>query len=453
MRKLLKRIALLFCAGTFICPCAVNAQGQFTLSGEIRERGLYSHGYMGLLDKSRHGVFWVGQRTRLSFDYSHKNLGFFVQLEDGRIWGETDGKHSDNGFGIAQAWFFANFGKGFGLKIGRMPLTYEDGRYISYSQWDECGKSTDALILNYFSTDKKTRAELVGSFSNNSASRFLNPYRLDNLYKYFLVAYVSHTFTPDFRWSLLSVTDFQEKHYKVFSDSTQTQTITKTDPTKIYARTAVGTYLDICPERKFSALVYAYGQFGKDMFGRSLAAGMASVILSYKPHPMVELKAAYDYISGNRNVGTDFPENTTDHSFNRFMGSSHVFLGILDLFSGSGRNDITLGAGYHQPYLNINCLPAKNHAISLNARYFWTANKIQSVDSRNLGLEIALTYKYNILPDLVLDFGYAIHSRTSALENLSGIETGKSRLPHYGYVMISYKPVIYNSANHPKKDK
>ncbi|MCM1169406.1 MAG: hypothetical protein NC324_05665 [Bacteroides sp.] len=453
MRRLFSFLSLFLFAGSFICPCVVEAQGQFILSGEIRERGLYSHGYMGMLDKSRHGVFWVGQRTRLGFDYQNKNLGFFVQLEDGRIWGETSGMHTPYGFGIAQAWFHAEFAQRFSLKIGRMPIVYEDGRYFAYSLWDECGNASDALMLRYRSLDGRTKVDLGASASNNSASRFLNPYGLDDYYKYLLIAYVSHRFNDDFRWSALSVTDFQERHYHAFADSAQTIQEVKTDPTKIYARTAIGTYFDICRDRKLSALVYAYGQFGKDLFGRNIVAGMASAIVSYKPHPTVEIKAAYDYISGNEDASAELSEQATDHAFNRFMGSGHSFLGIMDLFSGSGRQDITLGSDYHQPYLTFSYFPEKRHFIALNACYFWTANDIADIDSRNLGLEMSLIYKYDILPDLKLTVGYALHSRTKTLETLSGIAPGNSRLPHYGYVMIAYKPFILNTANHPKKEK
>ena len=89
----------------------------------------------------------------------------------------------------------------------------------------------------------------------------------------------------------------------------------------------------------------------------------------------------------------------------------------------------------------------------LNARYFWAANTIENVQGRDLGLEMALIYRYHIRPDVFLHCGYAIHSRNQALETLSGIAAGQSRLPHYGFVMISYTPVIYNSDNHPKKEK
>ncbi len=452
MQGFYRLLSLCLCIGPFLCPCALTAQGQFVLSGEIRERGFYSHGYEKVLGPRERGVFWVGQRTRLGFEYENKDIGFFVQLEDGRVWGEAEGGRS-YGFGIAQAWFHARFAQRFEIKLGRMPLVYENGRYMAYSGWDECGNPHDALKLRYQSLDGNTQAELSGSVSNNSESRILNPYGTDNYYKYLLVAYASRTFAPDFRWSLLSVTDFQEKHFEAFTDSSQSATETKVDPSRIFARSALGTYLDICPRRKVSALVYAYGQFGKDSYGRNVLAGMASAIVTCKVHPLFEIKAAYEYVSGNKHPEEDLPVNATDHAFDRFMGSSHSFLGIMDLFNCSGRDDLTLGAGYHQPYLTFTCFPAKDHTLSLNARYFWTADTPEPGLSNDLGLEMALTYKYKIRPDLTLDFGYAIHSRTRTLETLSGIEPGESKFPHFGYVMIAYKPIIFNSANHPKKDR
>ena len=64
---------------------------QFVISAEIRERGVYSHGYEQPLRLDQKGSFFVGQRTRLNFDFRKGPTGFFVQIEDGRIWGETNG--------------------------------------------------------------------------------------------------------------------------------------------------------------------------------------------------------------------------------------------------------------------------------------------------------------------------------------------------------------------------
>ena len=83
---------------------------RFIISAEIRERGVYSHGYKQLLALDQQGSFFVGQRTRLNFDFQKGPLGFFVQIEDGRIWGETNGSHSQ-GLGVSQAYFHMDIGK------------------------------------------------------------------------------------------------------------------------------------------------------------------------------------------------------------------------------------------------------------------------------------------------------------------------------------------------------
>ena len=436
----------------FLAPEA-NGQDKFILSGEIRERGVYSHGYKGLLAPDEHGTFWVGQRTRLNFDYRHNDLGFFVQLEDGRIWGSTTGAHT-TGFGIGQAYFFMEFAKRFGFKVGRMALQYENGRYLSYSAWDECPRTHDALIFNFRSLDKKTKVDIGASVSNNSSNTILNPYSLNNYFKYLLFGYVSHQFLPDLRWSVLSVTDFQERRYADSSGDI------RTDPTRLYARSTIGSYLELFSTKKVSALIYGYGQFGKHNDGTAVAAGLFSTELKCRILPVFDIVLAYDYISGS-----DFAGNGTDHSFDRFLGSAHAFLGIMDFFTCSGPEDINLGRGYHQPSLTLNYRPAEKHSLSLNARYFLTEKQIfkgaENVEpnislpdlNRDLGFEMALRYKYKIRSDLSLEAGYAFHTATKTLEYLSGIESGTSKFAHFGYVMMAYKPTLYNSANHPRKEK
>lgn len=428
--------------GLLICPCLAKAQGQFVLSGEIRERGFYSHGYERLLEKSEYGVFWVAQRTRLGFDYTHKNLEFFVQLEDGRVWGESGPWHSI-GFGIAQAWFQVDFAENFRLKVGRMPLVYENGRYMAYSTWDECGNGHDALVLRYLSKDERTRVDLAGSVSNTSESSALNPYEMNKFYKYLALGYFSRSFTPDFRWSLLSVTDFQQLMYTDQNNKLRY---------RYEPRSALGSYFDLFSDRKVSALVYGYAQIGED-----LLAGMASAILTFKIHPVFELKTAYEFVSGNSVRPSDLqPPKFSDHAFNRFMGSSHSFMGIMDLFKCDGKEDGLSNAGLHQPYLTFTYRPKQGHRLSLDARYFWTVYKPYPYDfpsDRNLGLEVALTYKYDITSELHMNFGYAVHSRTRTLEMLSGIEPGNAKLPHFGFVSITYRPEIFNTAHWRRKDQ
>ena len=91
-------LLLLLCLGFggFAIASSAEANGEeskispkeetrFVISAEIRERGVYSHGYEHPLILDQKGSFFVGQRTRLNFDFQKGPLGFFVQIEDGRI--------------------------------------------------------------------------------------------------------------------------------------------------------------------------------------------------------------------------------------------------------------------------------------------------------------------------------------------------------------------------------
>ena len=424
---------------------------RFVISAEIRERGVYSHGYKQLLALDQQGSFFVGQRTRLNFDFQKGPLGFFVQIEDGRIWGETNGSHSQ-GLGVSQAYFHMDIGKGFGFKIGRMPLQYEDGRYLSYSSWDECPKTHDALVFNFRSQDKKTKVDLGASFSNTSDSYFLNPYGLDNYFKYLLIGYISHQFTPDFRLGLLSVTDFQEE--KSWDSETGDYTY---NPDKIYGRSTVGLYLELFKGSPVSALIYGYGQFGKLNTGQHVTSGLASFKMKYNALPKLELQLGYDFVSGDW-MAEDF-ENK--RGFSKFLGSTHSFLGIMDFFN-PGATSSCLG-GLHQPLLSIIYRPAAKHSLELTGRYFWTVaspdititdawgQTATAYNSHDLGFEGSLIYKYKIRSDLSLEAGYALHTPTDSFEIMNEIMPGNSKFAHFGYIMISYKPTLFNLSKHLKR--
>lgn len=451
---------LLLCAGMALSSLQANDNsnvnktespgekdfGHFTLQGELAVKGIYSHGQKGLLGPDQKGTFGPGQRARLNFAYNKNNIGLFIQVEEGRIWGESGGNQKQkSSFTASQAYLYFNFAKMFGIQVGRMPLKYEDQRLVSYSSWDLIPKTHDALKLTFHSPDKNTQIELLASVSNTSAYTFLNPYHLDNYYKYLLLAYASHQFNQDFRWSILGVTDFQEKKG---TDSIGNEFV---DPTTIYARTSWGTYFHIAQNRQLSACLSAFGQFGKLDNGNPVMAGVASATVTYRPLKNLDISLAYDFISGNN------PDNNNryDHAFDKLLGSGHSFLGIMDIFSPEGANDFTQGRGFHQPYLSLVYRPANKHSINLTGRYFWSMYsydiKYAPNDTRksnDLGFEASLIYKYQILKDLTFEFGYAFHTSTPALEQLSNIEIGESKFAHFGYVTLAYKPFFYDSEKH-----
>ena len=54
---------------------------QLTISGEIRPRAEYRHGYSTLAYKDQDAAFFIDQRTRLNVDFKSKDVQVFLSLQ------------------------------------------------------------------------------------------------------------------------------------------------------------------------------------------------------------------------------------------------------------------------------------------------------------------------------------------------------------------------------------
>ena len=66
---------------------SLNAYSRMTLSGEIRPRTEYRHGYKTLIDTSQRAGIFTSQRTRINFGYIKDNFKTLITLQDVRVWG------------------------------------------------------------------------------------------------------------------------------------------------------------------------------------------------------------------------------------------------------------------------------------------------------------------------------------------------------------------------------
>ena len=64
-----------------------QVKAQFSLSGELRPRTEYSHGFSTLAAEDQKPSVFTSQRTRLNFDYKMDLLKVGLVLQDVRIWG------------------------------------------------------------------------------------------------------------------------------------------------------------------------------------------------------------------------------------------------------------------------------------------------------------------------------------------------------------------------------
>ena len=99
---LLKKILVLT---MFVGLLGNYAFAQFSLSGEVRPRMEYLHGYSTLTDKDADPAGFASQRTRINFNYSHDRIKMGVAMQDVFLWGAQPQLFStSNSVSFHQAW-------------------------------------------------------------------------------------------------------------------------------------------------------------------------------------------------------------------------------------------------------------------------------------------------------------------------------------------------------------
>lgn len=451
---------LLLWAATGAGGPAVYAQ--FRMWGEIREKLQWRDGYHQLKGPDDKGFVVNAQRLRLGLEFEKNDLGFVLTFEDARIWGERKDNRSEAGFGLSSAYFFVNFCQRFTFDIGRRPLDYDDGRYMIGPGWVDATKAVDALMFKYRSLDGKTKADVGFSVSNNYGDiDFLTTYTVD-WFKYYAWAWASREFGDRaLVWTWLYAQDVNQRKPLVWQGVEQPVPATEAD--RLVSRYTVGTYFYLFQDKPLSATVYGYGQWGRNAYGQRLNAYLASAQLKYRPHPQWEIVAAYDFISGSDYSRRDCADGRYSQAFDRFLGSKHGVLGYMDYFNVKGTNDLTQGAGLHQPYLRLYYRPHPKHRIELSGRYFalfkpYVADKSGTSAAatpegyvrlpRSLGGEVDLHYRFDVFEDFWVRVGYSVMLPTATMERLSGIAPGASRFSHFAYVVLTYRPVLFDAERH-----
>jgi hypothetical protein len=136
---------------------STNAAAQtFELSGQIRPRAEYRHGYRSLIGDNVKPAFAVSQRTRLNLNYFSKQFNSVISIQDVRIWGDvaSANKSDINGLMVHQAWGELFVTQKFSIKAGRQTISCDDQRIFGNSDWTQQSRSHDALLIKY--TQSKT---------------------------------------------------------------------------------------------------------------------------------------------------------------------------------------------------------------------------------------------------------------------------------------------------------
>ena len=86
---------------------ALNAEAQFSLTGQLRTRTEVRNGLGNLVLRGSKSAVFTSQRTRLIFGYKWDRLTFGASIQDVRVWGQdasTISNADGSKLGVHEAW-------------------------------------------------------------------------------------------------------------------------------------------------------------------------------------------------------------------------------------------------------------------------------------------------------------------------------------------------------------
>ena len=414
-----------------------QAFAQFSLSGEVRPRMEYLHGYSTLTDKDSDPAGFASQRTRINFNYSNERVKMGVSVQDVFLWGSQPQLFkTSNTVSVHQAWGQYFFTPSLSLKLGRQELSYDDERIFGASNWDQQGRSHDVALLRY---EGMLRIDVGAAF--NQDRQHLNGayYRLNN-YKMMQFVWLNTDIVDNLNLSLL----FLNNGYQREKDMLNEGNVDNADEKKntIFNQTLGGRI--VATPGNFNIHAAGYYTMGNDMEDREISAYYIGLGVDYNLQKDWTFTLGWEHLSGtDQKDMMENPDTYTNKSFNPFYGTSHKFNGFMDYFNANGNwansvglNDIFTGFQYSK----------KNFEISLTGHAFLTAADVikdGNVDEKMesyLGVEADLTLAYKLSKTSNVVVGYSQMIGSETLQAMKG--GNKDACNNWAYVMFTFKPVF-----------
>lgn len=432
MKTIIKKGAVLT---AIIATTATVSNAQMTLTGELRPRFEYRHGYKSPADTLQKAAMFVSQRTRLNFGYKAEKFKIGVTLQDVRIWGSQSqlNTYDVNTFGLHEGWAEYSFSKKISMKLGRQELSYDDERILGAVNWNQQGRSHDAFLLKY--TDSTFTTHVGLAYNQNGETFVGTSYIIASSYKEMQYLWLNKQI-KSLNISLLALNVGQQSPVSV--NSTR-------------YTTTLGTHTEYKTKPFFAGLNFYY-QTGVDKNKKAVSALLGGIDLAYTLKEKFIIGLGYEYQSGQSTTDTTKAYRDVNHSFNPVFGTNHKFNGYMDYFYVGNHID---NVGLQDIYLKLKYKTEKWNA-ALDVHEFMTAADV--VDSKELaktgkykalssalGTEIDLTFGYTLSPGVTVMAGYSHFLPTETLGVIKGVKDWKSdgrtdQISNWAYIMITFKP-------------
>ncbi len=399
------------------------------ISGELRPRYEYRHGYKTLAGPDNEAANFISQRTRLNMDYKSDKFNIFFAIQNVSVWGDvsTLASSAKNGIAFHQAWAEYFFNDKFSMKLGRQEISYDDQRIFGAVGWAQQARSHDAFLLK-LKTGERGKLHVGFALNANKETLFKEDYAI-NQYKSLQYAWYNNKFNNSLGISALLLNNGMP--YSIL-DETQKVTYSQTIGARL-------TY----KKNRISADAASYFQTGSTPNGlkndkTDLSAYYFTVNAKFKIADPFTIGAGIELLSGNNQIDN----GSKDKAFKPFYGTNHKFNGWMDYFyvgshmNSVGLTDINIPMIYKKDKFSAVLIP---HFFSARGKVYDQINR-KEVDAY-LGTEIDLTIGYKVYKSVMFNLGYSHMLASSTMELLKGGDAGETN--NWAWIMITFKPDFF----------
>jgi hypothetical protein len=369
-----------------------------------------------------HPYFYSSLRTRLgaSANIADKFL-FYAQAQDSRIMGEetsisTNTKNLDLHQGYVK--LVDPFELPLTVQAGRFEISYGTERFLSSSQWNYTAKAWDGVRFQYsksfkldvFALTKSDSAAYVSNFSPTTSSYPAKNVYSASLYGFWFTTQLDQANKLD----VFSYYDISRKYDAKNNPDLKQGT---------YGLNHTGSYGILS---SLTEAAYQYGKKGvKDVSAFTVSAQGFLKVWTGK------VGIGADVMSG-----TD-PNSTTDfNTFDLSYGGPHKRNGLMDYFYES--YSATYGLGLNDYYVT-SAFDVPNTALNIALDlHILKSNKAKVNYGTDLGQEIDLTLKYNLIKEATLSWGGSVFLPGDLMKSYFKTAKGdRSDMGFWSYVMIT----------------
>ncbi len=396
---------------------------QFVISGELRPRAEYRHGFKSPATEKMDAAMFVSQRARLNMNFTNEKMKFGISLQDVRVWGDVPQLNAtDNSFSVHEVWGEYLFCPSLSVKVGRMELVYDDSRILGNVDWAQQGRSHDVGLLKFEKSGWKAQAGLAYNQDKEQLSGRV--YTVSGNYKALQFFWLNRKFDK-LDVSLL----FLNNGMQFIEEAEVTTYDTK------YSQTIGGNLVYKTKPVTFSA--NAYKQGGKSQSGDNIDAFMFGANANISLTKNFSVIPGIEYLSGTNQQDVS-PAETK--SFNPLYATGHKFNGHMDYFfvgnhlNSVGLQDIFLKALYKKDNFSAG---ADIHLFSAAADMV-DPDDPANLPDKNLGQELDIYLGYKLTPEVSLNMGYSQFFTTESTILLKGGSNDETS--NWAWVSISFKP-------------